>query len=81
MCFYFWIHHQSKNGVAVHIQGIFQWGFMVNPTDRGRVLLRSPIAFVPQQSPAFQWRTCLISLTSGFIAGIAVVLAWIFSLE
>ena len=35
MCFYFWIHHQSKNGVAVHIQGIFQWGFMVNPTDRG----------------------------------------------
>jgi hypothetical protein len=23
-CFYFWIHHQSKNGVAVHIQGIFQ---------------------------------------------------------
>jgi hypothetical protein len=22
--FYFWIHHQSKNGVAVHIQGIFQ---------------------------------------------------------
>ena len=24
MCFYFWIHHQSKNGVAVHIQGIFQ---------------------------------------------------------
>ena len=54
---------------------------MGDPVRRGRILLSSPIAFVPKPTACFPWTVCLLSATSGFILGLAVFLAWILSLE
>ena len=54
---------------------------MGDPVRRGRILLSSPIAFVPKPAVSFPWTICLLSAASGFLFGLAVILAWILSLE